>query len=135
MGCDIHLHTEVKVAGKWHHMGHPYIKRYYLLFAKMANVRNDPVRVIDPIKRHLGIPEDATELTKLCFALDRESYYNLREGWLDRKQIVELTEWYDRRIPEEAQGLEGVMGYLNHNAWTCPSIEFEDVRFIFWFDN
>ncbi len=124
MGCDIHLHTEVKVAGKWHHMGHPFIRRHYLLFAKMANVRNDPVRVIDPIKRHLGIPEDATELTKLCFELDRENYSDLREGWLDSIHIRELYEWYDKL--NEAHGLEG---------WWAFRIPFEDVRFIFWFDN
>ena len=42
MGCDIHLHAEIKVNGKWEHYAHPHIRRDYRLFAKMASVRNAP---------------------------------------------------------------------------------------------
>ena len=40
MSCDIHLHVEVKVNGKWLHYDkvgmHPF---FYEMFAKMAGVR------------------------------------------------------------------------------------------------
>ncbi len=36
MGCDIHLHTEVKIANVWHRYGCPSVDRNYRVFAKMA---------------------------------------------------------------------------------------------------
>ena len=63
MGCDLHLHTEVKINGKLHHYGSHRPHRNYDLFAKMANVRNYDEE-IEPISLPKGLPEDITELTK-----------------------------------------------------------------------
>lgn len=60
MGCDIHLHTEVKINGVWHHMGAPSVPRNYRLFAKMAGVRG----IETPIAEPRGLPGDATLLTR-----------------------------------------------------------------------
>jgi len=35
MGTDIHVHTEVKFGGRWHHYGAPKVSRNYRLFTKM----------------------------------------------------------------------------------------------------
>ena len=51
MGCDIHLHVEVKIKGKWLHYNHPNIDRCYWLFTKMAGVRE-----IEGVEACEGLP-------------------------------------------------------------------------------
>lgn len=34
MGCDIRLHTEVKIDGTWYTYGAPHMERNYALFAR-----------------------------------------------------------------------------------------------------
>lgn len=41
MGCDIHLHQEVKINGEWHHYRLAEMPRNYEVFEKMAGVRGD----------------------------------------------------------------------------------------------
>lgn len=64
MGCDIHLHQEVKIGGEWHHYREQSVSRNYALFAKMAGVRNYGLTVT-PIDEPRGIPDDATDGTEL----------------------------------------------------------------------
>lgn len=132
MGCDIHLHTEVKIEGRWHHYGHPHIERNYTLFAKMANVRNENGREPCPLVPHKGIPFDATDLTKISRRIEEGD----RDGWLDIEQICELVKWYERTHPDDAWGLEGLFDFVFCNGWAgIPNDDVQDARFIFWFDN
>lgn len=147
MGCDIHLHTEVKIDGQWFHYGAPNVSRNYHLFARMANVRNDGD--IKPITMPRGVPDDAATLTK--FACDAYGVDGHSHSWLDAQEITELTEYINNVI--ELRGKHGLkwwdcdnFGYFFGNTWggfwkyrdhqnSGTPKGVEDVRFVFWFDN
>lgn len=144
MGCDIHVHTEIKVNGKWEHYGHPNTPRSYSLFALMAGVRNHDA--IEPISPPKGMPEDASEITRLSY----ESYGSdgHSHSWLDSKEITVLEDRWIAML--ELNNLSTIefdlewkyFGYLEGNSWAgfakYPKERpkwIEDVRFVFWFDN
>ena len=142
MGCDIHLHTEVKINGEWQHYSVCHVTRNYALFALMADVRNDGS--IEPVSLQKGLPMNMTPLTKFDYQdwkLDAHS-----SSWLTASEIKELHEKckelnifkYDRSM----FGFSDSFGYLFGNDWSgfikYPDERLEgleDVRFIFWFDN
>ncbi len=150
MGCDIHLHTEVKINGVWHHYGCPQVWRSYNLFAKLANVRNyeDPgsPEYIEPISEPRGLPEDATAVTK--YDSDRWGVDGHSHSWIGAQEIAQVAEWAKKRGMEKApNGMEGfwesdMFGYLFGNDWSgftkYPDERpegLEDIRWVFWFDN
>jgi hypothetical protein len=140
MGCDIYVHTEVKINGKWEHVGNPPILRDYELFAKMAGVRQREPR-IDPIAEPRGVPEDASFLTK--FDLQRDPGHSA--SWLSGEEIDALDEWYrniwTKRNPNQHHYIEKEFGFLFGNGWNVKAFTednppgVEDARWIFWFDN
>lgn len=140
MGCDIHLHTEVKIDGVWHHHGAPDIPRNYTLFDKMAGVRKREGDIVS-LKPHAGIPRDATGLTKIYFAKEKPDAHDV--GWFDEQQIIELTVWWEKWYKEHNTTenctnlyIESQVDYLFRNAWYKQTQNgVEDIRFIFWFDN
>lgn len=141
MGCDIHMHTEVKVNGKWLHYGAPNVPRTYLLFALMADVRN--VFGVAPISRPKGLPEDVSEITRM--SAEKWDGDGHSHSWLSAEEIALLdarwTEEFTARQPGEWRDLEHhYFGYLEGTLWSGFT-EYrrprgiEDVRFVFWFDN
>lgn len=59
MGCDIHLHTERKIKGKWVNLNSDLgVHRNYTLFAILAGVRNYDYNI--PINSAKGVPADAS---------------------------------------------------------------------------
>lgn len=148
MGCDIHVHTEVKINGVWHHYGCPYVQRIYNLFARMANVRNyeDGPSRIKPLSEPRGLPEDATVLTKWDsehWGADGHSH-----SWLGAEEIAQVAAFADERGWKKTHnGYEGfwesdMFGYLFGNDWSgfmkYPDERregLEDIRWVFWFDN
>ena len=139
MGCDIHLHTEVKIDGNWHHYGKPSIERDYNLFALMAGVRD--YNNITPISAPKGIPDDATFLTK--YDLERYGRDAHTPSWFNSKEIARLYKWVAAKMGLEHWRIEReYWGYLFGNGWEGFHKHpedyprgLEDVRFIFWFDN
>lgn len=134
MGCDIHLHTEVKIEGKWRHWGNPGIDRWYVLFEKMAGVRGDIENAIVAPK---GLPEDITFETKF----DYENYGGGMHSmsWLSVEEIDEVYKWYDKN---KMKGmfiieLDLHIGFILGNGWNDIQEDngIEDVRWVFWFDN
>lgn len=142
MGCDIHFHSEVKRNGKWQHHSEANIRRNYLLFAKMAGVRNySDTKPISPPK---GVPEDVTELTKLSidrFAVDGHSH-----SWLNANEISELHKFIqdESKFGEDGWRFEHdnfpyfmgehLNGFIDYpNDWIQYGVE--DVRYVFFFDN
>ena len=135
MGCDIHLHTEVKIHGKWEHYGSPNVPRDYGLFALMAGVRkgNDD----KPISLPRGLPKDVSTLTK--FASDYMGSDGHSHSYLNANEIIILEKYY---ADQGEHWPERRWGYLFGNSWggfiiypeERPS-GIEDVRFVFWFDN
>lgn len=135
MGCDIHAHSELKINGKWHHMSELDIDRNYMLFTKMAGVRNYDAEI--PISEARGIPKDVSELTKfLCddYGSDGHSH-----SWLSSKEIKELIIWAEKELKWDAFDSSNQFGYLCGNGyddWKPGDIKgLEDFRFVFWFDN
>lgn len=143
MGCDIHLHTEVKIDGVWHHYSAPSIGRNYSIFAKMAGVRkDDPL----PIAQPRGVPSDATFLTRFDYEMEGADAHT--PSWLGAKEIAELVGWIDETFPStdhldwESRNIgyffgNSFEGFSKHPSDYTGDIErgIEDVRWIFWFDN
>jgi hypothetical protein len=144
MGCDIHLHIEVKVEGKWEHYGAPNINRNYDLFEKMAGVRGEIENAISIPK---GAPDDMNIITKCSYkdwGTDAHSC-----SWFNLEEIVKLTKWLDSLSLDDPKAflpfdLEHTIlhTYCEGNSF-AGILEYpegkpkwiEDVRFVFWFDN
>ncbi len=149
MGCDIHLHVEIKLKNNdsWHHYNHPKIDRWYKLFAKIANVRNyDEYGPIEPISQPKGFPHDASLTTK--FDYDEWDCDAHSASWLNSEEIKQLAVWYRENTDnkKDFHGFEGQFGYLFGSTFEYflkykddPNGGYpeglEDVRFVFWFDN
>lgn len=147
MGCDIHMHIEVMVAGKWEHYAAPSVDRWYRLFGLMAGVRNTEVA---PISKPKGFPEDASIVTKLIYEDEKLDAHTV--SWLNHDEIIKLEDTLEKWSEESEAGkwpqydLEfGVLHtYLSGNSFTahwryddCRYLPegIDDVRFVFWFDN
>jgi|Wag4MinimDraft_11_1082651.scaffolds.fasta_scaffold08358_1 hypothetical protein len=140
MGCDIHLHIEVKINGKWYHWSNPSIKRNYDLFALMADVRN--YDNIKPISKAKGLPENITKPTSLT-----AKYWNVDGhdfSWLSVEEVIELKERYSYINPD----IKPFVLYRLFNTWILGNditswyiypeeniLDIEDMRLVFWFDS
>lgn len=124
MGCDIHLHAEIKIDGQWHHYAQLYIGRDYTLFGLMAGVRNTNVT---PISQPKGIPDDITVITRI--SLNDWSVDGHTHSYLNGEEIRKLATLH---LMED-------FGYFFDWDWSDwlrhKSTEVEDIRFVFWFDN
>jgi len=161
MATSIHLHTEVKINGKWEHYGDPAVGYKYRMFAKMCGVRLDHEMKkmgITPIDKPRGLPKDISEVTKFDLAkwkgdAHSQSYLTAPEillledfvRELHDKDMAEKKEEEAKTEQEEADSPfwnpEMIWGYLFGNSWgsfTKYPEEYanglEDVRFVFWFD-
>lgn len=134
MGCDVHIHAEVKIKGKWHHYNQPECNRHYALFEKMAGVHGDVKNAIAPPR---GLPKDTTEMTR--FDRDHWGADGHSHSWLGAEEICALVDWYKKAfevsLPDFDRWLFGntYSGFTRYPADRPEGIE--DVRFIFWFDN
>lgn len=149
MGCDIHVHTEVKINGKWHHYSIPSVARMYELFAKLCGVRRNYDDEIQPISEPKGLPHDATELTLID--AERWKADGHSHSWLGKDEIRQLEVWYAdfaRKSKIRETDIESQFGYLFGDVWRewnkQPQLselsrlsrpKVEDFRFVFWFDN
>ena len=152
MCCNIHLHTEVKINGVWHHYSCLYVHRNYQVFAKMAGVKNDGS--IIPIVPPRGLPEDATDLT--LFNNQHWGKDGHDHSWLSAEEITQLVEYVDGELKLPDKHGYGVgwwcndnFGYFFGNTWggfwkyrndknsSTPKAPkgVEDIRFVFWFDS
>ena len=140
MGCDIHLHIEVKVAGEWHQYAQPHLSRSYRMFHRMAGVRG-PFDGVEPFAPPRGLPGDISLLTKLdAGEWDGDAHSH---SWLSADELVLLDDAYGALCPDDYAGLEGWLGtYFYGNGFAGfrkypegnPAF-VEDLRFVFWFDN
>jgi hypothetical protein len=150
MGCDIHVHTEIKVGGQWHHYSQPRISRSYWLFALMAGVRTSEV-VPQAMFPQRGLPEGLSFTTQL--SADEWEADGHSHSWLTGSEMAKVIAEYDRLRYDAAKQKEDreswfsleheCFGYLFGNGWDFNPDEdhgeaypscVEDVRVIFWFD-
>ena len=140
MGCDIHLHIEVKYRGKWELYSSPRVKRNYWLFEKMAGVRGEEENAIVPPK---GFPDDASPLVQLSYKQWGETAHT--PSWLNQKEIGELQE---ALIQEYGDDLDHDLEYDILHCYAFGNSfasyghdedsrveDVEEFRFVFWFDN
>lgn len=140
MGCDIHVHVEIKIGGKWHHYSQPDVDRNYTLFARMAGVRNG--NMVDPIAEPRGLPEDVSYTTR--FVREYDGVDGHSDSWLSADEVVGLGEWMREQAKQwgaDHYSIESQFGYIFGNGWDIkkypndyPS-QLEDARIVFWFDN
>jgi hypothetical protein len=137
MGCDIHIHAEVKIKGKWEHYDQPDCDRDYELFERMAGVRGD---VKNAIAAPRGIPKNASLMTK--FEAKNWGEDGHSHSWISAQEIADLADWeekrqnptrlFDRKWDQWLFG-NSYSGFIKYPADRVKGIQ--DVRFIFWFDN
>ena len=135
MGCDIHLHIELKVDGEWQHWATPRVTRNYEVFAKMAGVRalDDE---ITPISRPRGLPADVSLMTRAHADYWERQGPGHNHSWLAKKELKELAEWgQTREWGQDGFWFEREFGYLFGACLYDELPEFvEDLRAVFWFD-
>lgn len=138
MGCDIHVHMEIKLNGQWEHYSIPRISRNYALFEKLAGVRGEVENAIAPPR---GLPDDVTTVTKFdCsyWGLDGHSH-----SWISSQEFAEIYAYHETLVANKDYWyLSDIYGYLFGNDfkdfWVYREDypkEVEDFRMIFWFDN
>jgi hypothetical protein len=127
MGCDIHVHVEVKINGKWQHYNHPRINRNYALFSRLAGVRGE----LEPITRPRGIPKNATWMTKFDFKRMGTDAHT--PSWISGEEVEALqAEGFLDSFKE--------LGYIFGNGFGVKGYPedypegVEDSRLVFWFD-
>jgi len=150
MGCDIHFHTEVKIKGRWHHHSEGSISRNYVLFTKMAGVRDYWKGEYKPISEPKGLPKDATFLTRLHserYGSDGHSH-----SWLNADEIVQLHDFIrGKENPDDFFGDQSArVMWAHHNLpyfmgdhmdgfkkypEDYKGSGVQDVRYVFFFDN
>ena len=132
MGCDIHLHIEVKIQGEWRHWARTYPPRNYDMFALMAGVRNRGD--ITPLSEPRGLPDDITFLTRYEADYDGNDGHN--HSWLNIDEIDKLRQSWSENCSENWDfEWKWVNTYLLGNGFRAvPNENIEDVRFVFWFD-
>ena len=136
MGCDIHMHVELLMEGsdEWQHWNAPWVRRYYAMFAKMADVRN--YDKVTPIAERRGMPDDASALTR--WDSERMGRDGHSHSWLNRAELHQIQEYWEIEDHTRRQFFETdfMGGYLAGNTYTheLPA-GIRDVRIVFWFDN
>lgn len=138
MGCDIHPHIEVKIAGKWLHYSIPPLQRCYSLFTRICGVRG--VKGIAAISPPRGLPHNLFDITRIEWLFDGGH----TPTWLDRLELNELIKWHEAYLESRNPGTRYTAqmeqwGYMTGNNFLeykdSNPPEYEDVRFICWFDN
>jgi len=139
MGCDIHMHTEIKVNGKWLHFSQPRLERDYEMFGWLAGVRRDGTCLFGEPK---GVPDDASDTTALCFREDGERCGAHTPSWIGAEEIERFYAKRKERDPKDFSWEHEQMGYLFGNGWDWWRREptsypkcIQDIRWVFWFDN
>lgn len=127
MGCDIHLHIEVEIDGKWCHMNEPDVDRHYRLFARMAGVRNDATYEAEPISQPRGLPDDISTVTNMHAQLWEGDAHS--HSWLSMGELALIEQEFE-------QPFGCVFGCRFRTVHDCPA-EFPPhrIRAVFWFDN
>lgn len=124
MGCDIHLHAEKRINGRWEHYKEMPYFRNYEVFGKIAGVRGYPYseRVLTEPLREL--PEDVNPLTKKLIN-DRSEY---SFGVLDYNGIKKLEKFWNKVFKGEK------MEFLFFMELEKEELN-KDLRFVFGFDS
>lgn len=137
MGCDIHLHIEVKIDGTWQHYANPWVGRSYDLFTLLAGIRS--TGNFKPIAEPKGLPADCNPLTR--FILDYADFHS--HSHLDIKDLARANKRWVKYHGSEDYTIWKAMfedPYFLDN-WQDPfpfkdrNPKIEDIRIVFAFDS
>lgn len=126
MGCDIHMHVEVRQGRRWRHFANPSITRNYTLFALLARCGRESH--IAPVANNRGMPRDASVEARWQWTRDLRFGYH-SPTWLSLHEAREAAERF--------MALDGRNMWLYFDDFDVMAIDAadEDVRLVFWFDN
>lgn len=137
MGASIHMHIEVRSGDTWHHYAAPHMFRNGIFFDLVAGINGKLQPVVPP----RGLPENLSFITRHDWEQDSKSYRLHHAGWLSAEELAELQERLKEVCGNSARSHldydleEGFLHtYINGNALTLHQ-GWNDLRFIFWFDN
>lgn len=128
MGCDIHVHVEIKLNDKWEHYNHLQIGRNYRLFGKICGVRSDEE---DPLVKERPLPEDISTVTKFDFNLWEADAHTIT--WLTKDEAKQIQEWHEHYMGDRYK--LPLWGYVFGNHLWDEESGVQDSRVIIWFDN
>lgn len=139
MACDICTHIELKLNSRWLHWNEVTIVRDYPLFAKLAGVHDSSIA---PVALPRGLPQDASELSRLCF--DRPGRGAHTASWLLAAEAGRVQQWFDGRLAQRAAS-SPLWGTVLGNPidaqlkWkdigeAYVALGIQDVRVVFWFE-
>ena len=127
MGCDIILYLEYKnpITWNWEPFGYGYnIPRNYIMFAKMAGVRDEGNNTVFNAK---GLPEDISEYIKAEF--DKYLGYYHDPSWLSKDDFQICIESYKEDSQIDILEYKALFAAMNvFEKYRCES------RIIFWFE-
>ena len=148
MGCDIHVHIEIRYNGRWEHYACPSIDRNYALFGVMAGVRGEGPEIVEP----KGVPDDMSIVTNLSWEKWGSDAHTA--SWFNEEEIDKLKAWLEKQKEQSDDSRSWLTydleyGILNRtymfgnsltafkhydDYWYLPK-GCDAVRMIFWFDN
>lgn len=146
MGTTMHAHIEVKKDGRWLHYGCPDVRRDYILFACINGTRREDFyesepeiyNKINPVARIHKLPDDISEVTKICLATDSASCKLKGVGVLDSDDLIvlqhHLLEFKEPDGPGYDLEEDIFKSYIGGNSIVRHE-GFDDSRIVFWFDN
>lgn len=120
MGCDIHLHIEVKINDKWEHFSEFDMLRNYELFSFLVtdHPRND--YGIKGISNARGLPEDVNGLTRYILSYSDDLHTH---SFLTLKEIFEF------------KGNSYSLGEACIKTPVLDKFSNDDIRIVFGFDS
>lgn len=136
MGCDIHVHMEMRYKGEWVHHAAPRVERWYELFGILAGVRDSSKA---PIVEPKGFPEDASLTTRIEW--ESEDYWH-DPSWLNEEEIMRLEDWLEKQNKDLEFNVlrsffygNGYVGWKRYNEMESVPEGIDGVRMVFWFDS
>ena len=134
MSCDIFLHVEILVNGKWEYYGEAKTPQIYKIFGIMAGVRHKTPMQISESK---GLPLDITVTTKIHYNDRKDSYHNM--SWFNSEEILKLNDIINEEYHYDFE-YDFLKLFLFGNSFKgfktkidAYPPELQDFRFIFWF--
>lgn len=137
MGCDIHVHVEIRYKGEWVHYAAPRVSRWYRLFGVMAGVRDTEET---PIVEPKGLPDDMSVVTKIDWELCKNDWHT--PSWFNEEEIMRLEDWlrdHDKTLEYDVLGSyfygNCFVGWKRYGEMESAPEGIDGVRLVFWFDN
>lgn len=139
MGCNIHIHIEVKLGGGWYHYSAPRVDRSYKLFSLMAGVRSDDTGInsLFPVR---GLPNDTSWLTDYEYQHDINNFKPKGVSYITAEELPQLQEAYCKVMNTQPADLTTDLEWTVFHTFiqgssmaTHPT--YEDLRIVFWFDD